>query len=131
MNKKTVNNILIGLCIVFALLNTFPLGMVLALAFWIYLGVLNRKKKPLLSENIEPELVEKYLKRIKVLKIIAGISLPIAIVGIILHNVRSALSGSEEALFFFIGIIALYIFILASAGRLIVFLKGRQEPDSV
>ncbi len=128
MKKKLLNGILIGLGLVVMLLMAFPFGMIFALAFWIYLGVMYRKRKRVFHEEIEPGLAKKQLKRLKILIIAAGISFPIAIVGIIMHNVQSGLSETEESLYFLIGIVASYLFILASAGGLFIFIKGSRKP---
>ena len=106
----------------------FPFGIICALAFWIYLGVMYRKRKLVFHEEIEPGLAKKQLKRLKILTIVAGISFTIAIVGIIMHNVQSGLLEIEESLYFIIGIAALYIFVLASGGGLVLFIKGRKKP---
>ncbi len=124
MKKK----LLIGLGLVVILLFAFPFGMISALAFWIYLGVMYRKRKRIFYEEIELGLAKKQLKRLKILIIAAGISFTIAIVGIIMHNVQSGLSEAEESLFFFIGIVASYLFILASAGGLLIFIEGSRKP---
>lgn len=128
MKKKLLNGILIGLGLVLMLFMAFPFGMIFALAFWIYLGVMYRKRKLVFHEEIEPGLAKKQLKRLKILTIVAGISFTIAIVGIIMHNVQSGLLEAEESLYFFIGMAALYIFVLASGGGLVLFIKGRQKP---
>ncbi|MGZ2369275.1 hypothetical protein ACXR6G_05785 [Ancylomarina sp. YFZ004] len=123
--KKTL---LIGLGLVVILLFAFPFGLISALAFWIYLGVMYRKRKRVFHEEIEPGLAKKLLRRLKILVIAAGISFTIAVVGIIMHNVQSGLSETEESLYFFIGIVASYLFILASAGGLLIFIEGRRKP---
>lgn len=116
-----------GLGVVAVIINAFPVGMILALSFWIYLGVIVWKKIPVFDHKIEPSLATKYFKRLKSCLIAAGISLPIAIAGIIMHNVESSRSETEESLYFFIGIVALYLFIIASAGGFVIFLKGRRK----
>jgi len=124
MKKK----VLIGLGLVVMLLFAFPFGMIISLAFWIYLGVMFGQRKRVFHEEIEPGLAKKQLKSLKILSLAAGISFTIAIVGIIMHNVQSGLSETEESLYFFIGIAASYLFILASGGGLVIFIKGRQKP---
>jgi hypothetical protein len=128
MKKKLLHGILIGLGVVVMLWMAFPFGMIFSLAFWIYLGVMYRKRKRVFHEEMEPGLAKKLLKRLKILIIAAGISFTIAIVGIIMHNVQSRHSETEESLYFFIGIVALYLFILASGGGLFIFIKGRRKP---
>jgi len=129
MNKKLLNGILIGLGVVVIIFGAFPYGTIFALAFWIYLGVMIGKKKRFFHKEIESGLEEKYLKRLKTFLIGAGISFPIAIGSIIIHNVRSGQSGSEETLFFFIAIVALYLFIISTVGGLVIVVKGRQKPN--
>ena len=107
--------------------NPIVMG-ILAIAFWIYLGVMVWKRKSIFHEKMEPRLAEKRLKRLEATLILAGISFLVSIVGIIVHNVRSSQSEIEESLYFIIGIMALYVFILATAGGLVIFLKGRQKP---
>ncbi|RZT96417.1 hypothetical protein EV201_1055 [Ancylomarina subtilis] len=124
MKKK----LLIGLGLVVMLLFAFPFGMIISLAFWIYWGVMTRKRERIFHEEIEPEFARKQLKRLKILSLTASISFTIAIVGIIMHNVQSGLSGTEESFYFFIGIVASYLFILASGGGLVIFIEGRQKP---
>ena len=128
MNKKLLNGILIGIAVVLMILVAFPYGMIFALAFWIYIGVMVWKKNHVQHEDMKPVLAEKPLKRLKAFFIASVIFFPIAIAGIIMHNVRSSLSENEESLYFFIGIGALYLFILASAGGLLIYIKGRQKP---
>ena len=128
MKNKLLYGILIGLGSVVALLMAFPFGMILGLAFWIYLGVMFWKRKRVFHEEIEPQLAKNQLKRLKILSIVAGISFIIAIVGIVTHNVQSNLLETKESLYFFIGIIALYILILASVVSLVILLKARQKP---
>ena len=130
MKNKILIGILIGFGVVVMLLMAFPFGMIFSLAFWIYLGVMYRKRKSVFHEEIEPGLAKKQLKRLKILVIAAGISFTMfAIVGIIVGiKEQSGLLETEEYLYFFIGIVALYLFILASGGGLVIFIKGRQKP---
>ncbi len=129
MKNKLLYGILIGLGSVVMLFMAFPIGMLIALAFWVYLGVLFWKRKRVFHEEIEPQLAKKQLKRLKILSIVAGISFIIAVVGIVTHNVQSSLPETKESLYFFIGIIATYIFILASVVSFVIFLKSRQNPN--
>ncbi len=126
MYKKVLIRILIGLAIVFVIINAVIM-VIPALAFWIYLGVILEKEKRIIPENLDPESVQKHMKTLKTLLIIASISLPVSISGIVMHNIRSGQTGTEEILFFYVGLIALYVFILASAGGMLIFFKGRQK----
>ncbi len=126
MKNKLVYWILIGLGSVL-MLFFFPLGVILSIAFWAYLWVMFFKKKPIFHEEIELQLAKKKLKRLKTLSIVAGLFFIIGIVGIVIHNLQSSLSETHEFLYFFIGIIALYIFILSSIVSLVLFLESRQN----
>lgn len=126
MKNKLLYRILIGLGSLL-MLFFFPLGMILSLALWVYFGVMFLKKKRILNEEIEPQLAKKQLKRLKTLSIVAGISFIIGVVGIVIHNVQSSLSETHEFLYFYIGILAWYIFILVSVISLVIFLKSRQN----
>jgi len=127
MNIKLLNGILVGLAVVIMVFSAFPLGMIIALAFWIYLVVMIRKEKNVSHNKKEPVLTDKHLKRLKTFLIVGGISLPIAVAGMIMHNLQSNVSETEESFYFRIGIIALYAFMIASAGGMVIFLKARQK----
>ena len=73
------------------------------------------------------KLAEKHLKRLKALLLGAGISLVVAIVGVIMHNALYAVTKTEEAVFFLIAISSILLFTLATGGGLVIFLKGRRK----
>lgn len=125
MNKKLLMGILAGVGIVLMILNPAAMG-ILAIVFWIYLGVIVSKRKQIFHEKINPGLAQKLLKWLKAILILAGISFLVSMVSIIVHNIGSSLSESEKSLYFIIGITALYVFILVSVGGLFIFIKGRQ-----
>lgn len=128
-DKKLLNGLLIGLGVLMMIFFAFPWGIILSMAFWIYLGIVVRKKQPFFPKEVEARLVEKLMKRLKGLLTVAIVSFPVAILGIIMHNLRSAQTGGEESLYFYVGVIAEYFFILASAWGMITFLKGRQNQN--
>ena len=78
---------------------------------------------------MEPKLAERRLKRLKAFLLVAAISFAGGIVGVIVHNVLYGLSEIEEPFSFIIALAALFVFILATAGGLFVFLKGRRKPQ--
>jgi uncharacterized membrane protein len=121
--------IVVGIGVVMMILFAFPWGIILSLAFWIYLGITIRRKPSFFSDKIEATLAEKLQKRLKGLLTVAVISLPVAIAGLVIHHVNSAGTDGEESLFFYIGIIAEYSFVVASAAGIITFLKGQQKPN--
>ena len=126
-----IRNLLIGLAVVFCitvlLLQTLAAG-VLAVVVWIYLVRMVRKRKNnVFNDQMESQIAETCLKRLKAFLKIAGISFLVCIVSIIVHNVLSGLYEVEEPVSFIMAFVALLIFVIATAGGLIIFLKGRQE----
>ena len=128
MNKKLLIGKIAVVGIVFLILNFLTTGL-LAIATWIYLILMVRKRKTcLFHEQIVSKLAENRLKRLKAFLKVAGITFLIAIFGIIVYNVLSGLSKIDEPISFFIGIGALFVFIVATTGGLVIFLQGRQKP---
>ena len=78
---------------------------------------------------MEPNLVEKHLKRLKTFLLVAGITLVGGVVGVVGHNAVYALTEIEESVYFWIAIAALWVFIMATTGGLEIVLKGRQKPN--
>lgn len=105
-------------------------GIVIAVAgWWIYLLWMIRKKKTkIFHEQIESKLTERRLKMLKTFVLVAGISLAVGIVGVIVHNVIYGLSEIEEPVAFSIGIAGLLMFVIATIGSLIIFIIGRRKP---
>ncbi len=98
------------------------------IAVWIYLVWMVRKKKTsIFDDQMEPKLAQRRLKRLKAFLLVAGISFAVFIVGVIVHNALYALSETEEPVFFIIAIAALGVFIIATVGGLVIFLKGRRK----
>lgn len=127
MNRKLLTGIIIALGIVLTIFNPIIMG-VLAIPTWIYLVLMVRKRKTsIFHDQMEPRLAERHLKRLKVFLIVAGIMCLVSIAGIIVHNVLHGLSEIEESISFFIGIVALWVFIIAAACGLVIFLKGRKK----
>jgi uncharacterized membrane protein YdcZ (DUF606 family) len=67
------------------------------------------------------------LKRLKTFLLVAGISLAVGIVGVVVHNVLYGLSEKEEPVSFFIALVALWVFVVGTIGGLVIFLKGRRK----
>ena len=126
----------IGTIVVFGIAAAIALAMLLAMliagaliAVWIYLVWMVRKKKTnIFHDQMEPKLAERRLKRLKAFLLVAGISFAVFIVGVIVHNAIYGLSEIEEPVAFFIALAALWVFIIATVGGLVIFLKGRREP---
>jgi len=95
---------------------------------WIYLVWMVRKKKTnIFHDQMEPKLAESRLKRLKAFLLVAGISLAVGIAGVILHNALYGLLEKEEPVSFFIALVGLWAFFIATIGGLIIFLKGRRK----
>jgi hypothetical protein len=77
---------------------------------------------------MEPKLAERRLKILKISLLVAAISFIGGIAGVIGHNAIYAATETEEAIFFFIALSAIWLFTLATGGSLAIFLKGRQKP---
>ncbi len=129
MKKKLLIGIIVVLGIAVAIFMSMLTAGVL-IAVWIYLVWMVRKKKAnLFHDQVEPKLAESRLKRLKVFLLVAGISLAVGIVGVVVHNVIYGLTEIEEPVFFTIALVGLWVFIIATIGGLVIFLKGRRKQD--
>ena len=128
MNKKVLIGIIVVLVIAAAIfMSTLIAGALIVV--WIYLVWMVRKKKiSLFHDQVEPKIAERRLKMLKTFLLVAGISFAAFIVGTILHNALYGLSEIEEPVSFYIALVGLYVFIIATIGGLVIFLKGRQKP---
>lgn len=123
-----------------------PVAVALILiVVWIYLVLTVRKKRiNIFHDQMEPELAERRLKMLRVFLRVGGISLVVAIVSAILHNVVYMLfihfSGEDfwertgigdEPVFFAIGLLAIFVWVISTVGSLVVFVKGRRKPTQV
>ena len=135
MNKKLLIGIIVvivGLVIATAILVNIPWATtiieVALVGVWIYLVWMVRKKKVnLFDDQMDPKLAERRYKRLKTFLLVGGISLVVGIIGVIGHNAIYGLFEIEEPVFFFIAIVALWVFIIATIGGLVIFLKGRRK----
>jgi hypothetical protein len=76
-------------------------------------------------DRVEPRLDEKGRKRLKAFLLIAGISLAVFIISVVLHNALSGLFGVEEPVFFIIAIVISPLALAVGiAGSLVIFIKG-------
>ena len=135
MNRKLligINVVIIGLVIAAAIYNPLWIPMLLVgvapIVVWIYLVWMVRKEKTkIFHDHVEPELAERRLRRLKIFLRVGGVSFVVGIVGVVGHNVVSALLEKEEPVFFTIGLVGLFVFFIATIGGLVVFLKGRRK----
>ncbi len=122
----------VGLVIAAAILGNLVWAMniieVALVGVWIYLVWIVRKKKAnLFHDQVEPEIAERRLKKLKAFLLVAGISLAVGIVGVVVHNAIYGLSGVEEPVFFVIALVGLWAFLVATIGGLVIFFKGRRK----
>ena len=124
--------LLIGLIVLLVIAASFFMIMLTAgaaIAVWIYLAWIAWKKKTrIFHDQMEPRLAERRLKMLKASLLVAAISIVGGIVGVIMHNAIYAATETEEAVFFFIALSAIWLFTLTTGGGLFIFLKGRQKP---
>ncbi len=135
MNKKLLIGVIVvivGLVIAAAILRNPVWAMtiieVALVGVWIYLVWMVRKKKAkIFHDQMEPKLAERRLKRLKVFLLVAGISLAVGIVGVVVHNAIYGLFEIEDSVSLLIAISALYVFVIATIVGLVIFLKGRRK----
>ncbi len=141
MNKK----LLIGIIVVFVIaaaisarvlfpslfFAVYALFPPLILAVWIYLVWMVRKKKTnIFYDQMEPKLAERRLKRLKAFLRVAGISFAMFLVAFILQVVLVVIFDQPEEegpVVFFIAFFSVVVFVIATIGGLVVFLKGRRK----
>ena len=127
MKRKLLIGISIVLGIAVTLLNQ-TISAILAAGVWIYLvRMIQKQKNSEFNDQMEPSITEWHLKRLKAFLIVAGFSFLVFIVGAIVHNVLHGLSEIEEPVSLIISLVAGLVFVLATAGGMVIFLKGRQK----
>jgi hypothetical protein len=118
---------LVVLGIAVTVLNPLISG-ICAVAVWIYLVRMVRKQKnSVFNDQMEQEITKWHLKRLKAFLIVAGFSFLVFVFGSIVHNVLHGLSETEETVSLFIALVALLVFIAATAGGMVVFLRARKK----
>ena len=124
--------LLIGLIVVVGIAAAFFLILLTAgaaIAAWIYLACMVLKKKTeIFHDQMEPKLAKRRLKMLKASLLVAAIAFVGGIAGVIGHNAVYAATETEEAVYFFIALSAIWLFVLATGGGLAIYLKGRQKP---
>ena len=128
MNKKLLIGIIVVFGIAAAIFKPMFIGVVV-IGVWIYLVFMVRKKKAnLFHDQVEPKIAERRYKRLKAFLLVAGISLAVFIVGMILANALYSLPEPVEPVSLVIVVnVALCVFIIATIGGLVIFLKGRRK----
>jgi hypothetical protein len=127
LKRKLLIGILVILGIAVTVLNLLITG-IFAVAVWIYLVRMVRKQKNgVFNDQIEQEITRQHLRRVKAFLLVAGISFLVFVLGTIVHNVLHSLSEAEETVSFYIALLAFSVFIIATAGGMVIFLKARQK----
>jgi hydrogenase-4 membrane subunit HyfE len=127
LRRKLLIGILVVPGIAVTVVNPLISG-ICAVVVWVYLVRIAWKQQNTASnDQIEQEMTNRHLKRVKALLIVAGISFLVFIVGSIAHNALHGLSEINVTVTFFVALVALLVFIAATAGGMVIFLKARKE----
>ena len=135
MKKKLligINIVTIGLVIAAAIYeprwSITLIGGFAPIVVWIDLvWMVRQKKAKIFHDQMEPELAERRLRRLKTFLRVGIISFVVGIVGVVGHNVVYGLTEVEEPVFFTIGLVGLFVFFIATIGGLVIFLIGRRK----
>ena len=102
---------------------------IIPLAAWIYLVYETLKKKTnLFPEQMEPELAERRLRRLKKFLMVAGISMAASIpVTLYAAIANPPEGGAAFGVVFFVLVSCAVLFNIGTIGGLVIFLKGRRE----
>ncbi len=97
---------------------------------WIYLAFMAWKRKTrIFHDQTEPESAERRLKVLKVFLLVAGISL---VVGVVFVLLGIAIFGETEeegvVVHLIIPLSLAMVFLIGTVGGLVTFLLGRQKP---
>ncbi len=109
-----------------------PIGAIFTVALivaWIYMVYVTLKKKTnIFHDQMEPELAERRLRRLKKFLLVAGISLA-AFIPVTLYAAIVAPSEGEAAfaIVFSVLVICAVLFHIGAVGGLVVFLRGRRK----
>ena len=101
---------------------------VIPLAAWIYLVYVTLKKKTnLFHDQMEPELAERRLRKLKKFLLVPGISLAASIV-VVLYAVIADPSEESAAggVVFFILLFSVGLFLIGTIGGWVIYLKGQR-----
>ncbi|MCX6012740.1 MAG: hypothetical protein NTV30_04900 [Chloroflexi bacterium] len=109
------------------MINWVLFGYIL-IGVWIYMVlVLWKKKASLFHDKVEPNSAERLYKILKAFLLIAGVSLAVSVIAIVLHNGLSALNETDESISFYTGLVALGVFMIATICGLVIFLIGSRK----
>ena len=115
MNKK-----LIGIIVVFVIVTMTPWGGLAhlsAIAVWIYLVLMVRKKKVgLFRDQMDAKFAERRFTILKAFLLVAEISLAVFVVNLVLQLAILGPLEDEGAVVFYIALVSLVLFLMATIG---------------
>jgi len=118
--------VLVGVAAAFAMIM---LTTGAAIAAWIYLvWQVAKKKTKIFHDQMAPNLVKRRYKLLKISLWVAAIAFALGVAGVVMHNVLYGLTEIEESVSFFIALVALWLFILATGGGLFIYIMGQRKP---
>jgi hypothetical protein len=104
---------------------------VILVGVWIYLvWMVWKKKTNIFHGQMEPKLAERRLKRLKTFLLVAGISFAMFWISILLQVVLVVIFDQPEEegpVVFYIAFFSVVLFVIATIGGLVIFLKGRRK----
>ncbi len=101
---------------------------VILLAVWIYLVYVTLiKKTDLFHDQMEPELAERRLRRLKKFLLVAGISLAASLTSVLYAVIADPSEESAAGgVVFFILVFCSVMILIGTIGGLVIFLNGRR-----
>jgi hypothetical protein len=140
MNKK----LLIGIIVVIVVMVVFLIAALtrgiihavesviwfwIPLAFWIFLvWIIWKKKIKIFHDQMEPELTERRLKRVKTFLMVSGMSFAMFWLNILLGIAIFGPTEEEGPVAFFIGLFFAVLFVIAAIGGMVTLIKGQRKP---
>ena len=92
---------------------------------WLFLvWMVWKRKTNIFHDQMEPKIAERRLKWLKIILLVAGLSLT-AYIGLMLHIVIFRPPDYEGG--FFIAFFSLMLFLIANISGLVILLKGRRK----
>ena len=127
MKRKLLIGIAVVLGIAAMIFQPMSVALILLVAMLYMVNMTRKKKAKIFHGQVEPELAERRLRRLKIFLRVGGVSFVVGIVGVVGHNVVYGLTEVEEPVFFTIGLVGLFVFFIATIGSLVIFLRGRRK----
>ncbi len=139
MNKKLLTGIIVVIVVmVVFLIAALAKGIIHAvesviwfwipLAFWIFLvWIVWKRKTTIFHDQMEPELTERRLKRLKTFLMLTGMSFAMFWLNILLGIAIFGPAEEEGAVGFFIGFFSAVLFVIAAIGFMVILIKGPRK----